>query len=117
MSVKRTSEYLRNDRRRQVAAWHAEGLTNAQMADRLGVGKHAISSYLTKLGLPENVPPRPDRRAIKLANTPWDATPGMPRPETDPRDGTMIGQGSSITDRNIAAIRALHRAIMVGGAQ
>lgn len=110
-------KYTNVTRRSRIAALHAEGLTNAQMAERLKVGKSAIASGMTKLGLIENeAAPRPDRADVSLAVTPWDAIPGSARTETAPRDGTMVGAGLSKAERNLLAIRAAHRAIMAGGA-
>ncbi|MGR3376039.1 hypothetical protein [Salipiger abyssi] len=39
----------------ELAAWHGEGLTDTEMADRAGVSSGTIRCYRSKLGLPPNV--------------------------------------------------------------
>lgn len=105
-------KYTTIARRRQIAALHADGLTNVQIGQRLGISKIGVAQHLTKLGLAANLPPATTARDVTLHATPWDATCGTPRPETAPRDGTMIGGHVPRDDLAgvMAAIRAAHRA-------
>ena len=106
-----TREYARAERRKIIAALHADGLTNAQIAKRLGMSENPVASYVTKLGLIPHAKPKRDPRASIVAATPWDATPGTPRPETAPRGSHMVSSraGTMAADLAIAAIRQAHR--------
>ncbi|MFJ4174012.1 helix-turn-helix domain-containing protein [Microbacterium sp. NPDC089696] len=79
----------RTIRRRQIGELHAEGLTDNEIAERLGVTRMAVSQVRSRLGLTVN----PDSRAGHLYG---------PRASAQHRDDLQRLHGLGRTDREIA---------------